>query len=161
MKRALLVLLALAPWGCSGGGSPTGPSAATPALFVTVTPTPLIGVPAPAGSAFALNLSFKAILQETAGVPADVAFINVTLRALEGADTVFDPELGTVTFPAARIVQLAGTNHIAAFGALRVPLSLNYTLSFNQRRAEIYVAVQALASDGGEIANGVARVEVY
>lgn len=158
-RRGAVATLALAALSAACGGGPFDPSAFPPEIALTVKPDPLIGLPGPGGPAAASQVRFSVTLTENGVGESDVDFINLTLIQREGQTTLFNPEIGTVRFSSDRIAQLAGTNHVAPRKPLTIPLALNYTLPFDQRRAELIVAIQVLQR--GQPFNLVKSVEVY
>jgi hypothetical protein len=115
-------------------GSPTAPSAA--ALTVTVSPNPIVATAVP-GSA-QLLAAFSLTIKESAGLGANVDFVNVTL-----ADPSNGAQLNAVNLGASNIIARVGTNRVAGKGTLNIEnIGAAYTPSPGARQATMTITVQ-------------------
>lgn len=140
--------------GCGGGGSsPTAPAPTAAVLSVTENPNPIIAGQGAQG--FALSAIFNVVVTESAGIGANVNFVNVTLR-----DATTGVEVGTVNLGANQIVQDAGSNHVPAKGTLTIPnFAILYTLPLGGRQATLTIALQ-MQDDAGNVVNRTLTVPV-
>jgi hypothetical protein len=153
MKAELLVVGLFVLAGC--GESPTAPSpvASPPApvtrAVVTVSARPNPIVADADGGGFVAGTTV--VVTETGGVAGAVDYINVTLRHEPGGI------VGTVNFGSDYVIANAGTNRVAANGALPVPgIAFRYS---GPRDAIVTIAVQ-FRDDHGRLFYKVATVPV-
>ena len=131
MRNKALQAMAVASLlaGCGGGGgstpsAPAAPPAPPPAAraVLTVDITPTSPVAQPSGEpAFPWRVTWTIALRETAGLGANVNFVDVSFVNSFGFETP-----GALNIGASQITQLAGTNHIPARGQLLIPLGITY-----------------------------------
>jgi hypothetical protein len=122
-------------------------------LTVSASPNPII---AGAGySIYPYSAVFTLTVAESAGMGANINYVNVTLR-----NATTGVELNTINFSATDIINKAGSNHVAGRGTLTVPnMGMYYSLSYGGRQATMTIAVQ-MQDDAGHTTNQVLTVPV-
>lgn len=164
LDRTMLVTLGLcATLGC--GGSSSSPAAPTPAptpapaqraaVTLTNSPDPIIAT-ASGNPSFPWTATWEVVIRESAGLGGNVDFINVGLRNLAGFESPSVSNWG-----ADRIITRAGTNHFAAGGTLRIPLSTTYTSGNvgGSRTIDLIVTAQ-IHDDRGNLITATSEVRV-
>jgi hypothetical protein len=140
-KWAAVTILA---GGTACGGSPPGPS---PTLDFTLSasPNPITGTAcAGCGSGSTDRESATTLtIRETGGVAGTVTAIGMVLRETGSNATIAQGE-----FNSAAIVQLAGSNRVAANGAIAVPCGVHYPAAQQGRSGTLTFTVRVIDERG-------------
>jgi hypothetical protein len=151
-RRALPLLLAFLLPAC-GSSSTTAATATRAVLAITVNPNPVI-VTRSANPAFDYDAQWTVVLTETAGLGADVNFVD---------SAFFDPATGIQVaqndLDSSDLLVLTGSKHIPPKGTLSVQQTVSYTLPSRGRSALLTVNVQ-LKDDNQNLIDQSALVQV-
>ena len=127
-SRAVVAILTavLLPACGGGGGGTTSPTpvttqpAARAEVQVTISPDSPVAK-ASGDRQYPWKVDWTVVLRETAGLGGNVNHVDVSFVNNFGFETK-----GVLNYGADEVVRAAGTNHIAARGELRIPLSMLY-----------------------------------
>jgi hypothetical protein len=170
-KRFSLTLsVAIVSVACGAGtnpGAPTSestsgvgmPSLASPHAAVTIAVSPSPVASTDSGDPRApREARWQIVLRETGGVGATVNFVNATLRdATTGV--LADPH-GVLSQSSSDVLAAAGSNHLAAGGALAVPQVVTFVLASGATApGRLEVTVQ-LTDDAGNVVGASATAAV-
>ncbi len=155
-KRVCALVVLLGAVACGGSNSTTAPTPTQANITVTLSPNPVTASDcsptcvAPNGNLFRWRVQGTLTIQETAGIGGNVNSITRT-----------NPTPGTV-FGADVIVQLSGTNHVAARGMLIFPLNILHgpVIVPNAPRQIVFPFAVDFTDDRGNHLTGVAQWSV-
>ena len=153
-RAALVGALALAAAACGGGGGggPTAPGPTAAAVAVQASPASWMAGPCPPAHCGSLMGELEATgaltVSESAGVGGDVTTIEIELRDAGGT------LLGTPSYDAVAVAQLAGTTRVAALGSLTIP-SLGVHFPPAGRPASLRLTVRVRDDRGNQVSASV------
>jgi len=142
MRRTVIALSLMVTLSGCGDDNNTPASPSSPSPSPSATPEPTIAVitatsnpslvPAvvPGDPAFAWQISWVLEVRESAGIAGRVNFLSVTIADQQ-----------VLILDTAGVVALAGSNSVAARGALQIPLTLLYNLPDGGRLANVTTTV--------------------
>ena len=137
MRRVLLLVVSLAFVAACDSDSPTAPSSMPSRAAITVSVSPNPGAAGPSSDPnFEFEVEFAVAVRETAGLGANVDFIN-----LESGEV-------SINIGASEIIDIAGTNQISGRGSLAVPLIFFYTSIAGGPEIDVTVEVQCTRREG-------------
>ena len=151
LGRATAIVLTAGLGACGSPAGPGGGSAA--AIAVTATPATIAGAPCAGCGAGSTDREAVTTLsiQETAGVAATVTAIEMTLRE-QGTNAV----IASGSFDSAAVAQLAGSNRIAARGALNVRCGVHYAADQAGKSAVLTYVVRVTDEKGNQVSQALA-----